>query len=234
MNQILKNIPNCITSLNILAGCMSIIAASYGTSEMWGLLGFQWAFIFIAIGAMADFLDGFVARLLKAYSDLGKELDSLCDVVTFGVAPALTLLFIMKDMDITPWLCWTTLLIPVSASLRLARFNIDARQKTSFIGLPVPANAIFWIGYASLMWKGVAFLSYWYVFISFLLLECWLMNSNISMYSLKMKSLGLKENLPCYLLVFAAGVFCFTLGVGGLFWLIIFYVLSSLVFKNRG
>ena len=232
MNKIYKNIPNFITALNLGAGCMALIAASHGTGEFWGLLGFQWAFLFMAMGAVADFLDGFAARMLKAYSDLGKELDSLCDLVTFGVAPALTLLFLMQDMDVAPWLCWTTLLIPVCAAFRLARFNLDSRQATTFIGLPVPANAIFWIGYASLMWKGVVFLSYWYVFICFLILECWLMNSNIAMYSLKVKSWGIKENLPRYLLVLAAAVFCFTLGVGGLFWLIIFYVLSSLIFKN--
>lgn len=211
---------------------MAIIAASYGDSELWSLAGYQWAFLFIAMGALADFLDGLFARLLKAYSDLGKELDSLCDLVTFGVAPSLTLYFLMKDMGVTPWLPWTTLLIPISAAFRLARFNLDTRQTTSFIGMPVPANAIFWIGYASLMVKGVAFLSLWYVFICFLIVECWLMNSNIPMYSLKVKTLSFKENLPIYLLILATGVFCFTLGVGGLFWLIIFYVLSSLAFKK--
>ena len=232
MNRIVKNIPNCITSLNLGAGCLSIIAASKGIQEFWGLMGFQWAFIFIAIGAAADFLDGLAARLLKAYSELGKELDSLCDLVTFGVAPALTLFFLMQDIAIDKWLCWTTLLIPVCAAFRLARFNLDSRQATSFIGLPVPANAIFWIGYASLMQSGVEFLSLWYVFICFLLVECWLMNSNLPMFSLKIKNFGIKENLPRYLLVLAAALFCFTLGVGGLFWLIIFYVILGIAFRK--
>ena len=232
MNKILKNIPNCITALNIGAGTLAIIAASHGTGDFWGLLGFQWAFIFIGIGAAADFLDGFAARLLKAYSDVGKELDSLCDVVTFGVAPALTLFFLLKDIAVDPWLCWTTLLIPVCSAFRLARFNLDTRQTVSFIGLPVPANAIFWVGYASLIWRGVSFLSVWYVFLCFLIVECWLMNSNIPMFSLKMKNLNFKENLPVYLLALAAGVFCFTLGVGGLFWLIVFYVFCGIVFKK--
>lgn len=232
MNVIIKNIPNCITALNLGAGYLSIIAASYGTNHFWGLLGFQWAFIFMAMGALADFLDGFAARILKAYSDLGKELDSLCDVVTFGVAPALTLFFLMKDIAVDPWLCWTTLLIPVCAAFRLARFNIDTRQTTIFIGLPVPANAIFWIGYAALMWQGIQFLSVWYVFLCFLIVECWLMNSNIPMISLKMKNFGFKENLPRYLLLLAAGIFCFTLGVGGLFWLIVFYVFCGIAFMK--
>lgn len=232
MNKIIKNIPNCITALNIAAGCLSIIAASHGTGDFWGLKGFQWAFIFMGIGALADFLDGFAARLLKAYSDLGKELDSICDIVTFGVAPALTLFFLMQDIAVDKWLCWTTLLIPVCAAFRLARFNIDTRQTTTFIGLPVPANAIFWVGYASLMWQGIGFLSIWYVFLCFLVVECWLMNSNIPMLSLKLKNLKLKENISVYLLILATGVFCFVLGAGGLFWLIIFYVLDSIAFKK--
>ena len=231
--NIIKNIPNCITALNLGAGCLSIIAASHGTGDFWGLPGFQWAFIFMAMGALADFLDGFAARLLKAYSDLGKELDSLCDLVTFGVAPALTLFFLLKDIAVDTWLCWTTLLITVCAAFRLARFNLDTRQTTTFIGLPVPANAIFWIGYAALMWQGVQFLSIWYVFICFLVVECWLMNSNIPMFSLKIKSLSFKTNIPIYLLALATGVFCFTLGVGGLFWLIVFYVFESVALIKK-
>ena len=233
MNRLIRNIPNCITALNLGAGCLSIIAASHGTSEFWGLLGFQWAFLFMAMAAVADFLDGFAARLLKAYSDLGKELDSLCDLVSFGVAPGLTLFFLLQDIGIDRWLCWTTLLIPICAAFRLARFNLDSRQTTSFIGLPVPANAIFWIGYAQLMFEGVQFLSLWYVFICFLIVECWLMNSNLPMFSLKMKNLSFKENWTRYLLVLAAGLFCFTLGAGGLFWLIVFYVFLGIVFKPR-
>lgn len=233
MNVIKNNIPNFITALNIGAGCLAIIAACHGTSEFWGLKGFQWAFLFMAMGALADFLDGLAARVLKAYSDLGKELDSLCDLVTFGVAPALTLFFLLDDIGIDRWLSWTTLLIPVSAAFRLARFNLDTRQSVNFIGLPVPANAIFWIGYASLMWRGVTFLSVWYVFLCFLVVECWLMNSNLPMFSLKVKNLSIKDNLPRYLLVIAAGVFCFTLGVGGLFWLILFYVLCGIAFKTQ-
>lgn len=233
MNILIKNLPNCITALNLGAGCLSIIAACHGTSEFWGLRGFQWAFLFMAMGAVADFLDGFAARMLKAYSELGKELDSLCDLVTFGVAPALTLFFLLQDIGVNQWLSWTTLLIPICAAFRLARFNLDTRQTTTFIGLPVPANAIFWIGYAQLMFKGVQFLSIWYVFLCFLIVECWLMNSNLPMFSLKMKNLSLKENWARYLLALAAGVFCFTLGVGGLFWLIVFYVFLGIAFQPR-
>ena len=233
MNKIIKNIPNCITALNLGAGTLAIIAASHGIGYFWGLRGFQWAFLFMAMAALADFLDGFAARLLKAYSDIGKELDSLCDLVSFGVAPALTLFFLLQDIGIDTWLCWTTLLIPVCAAFRLARFNLDTRQTSSFIGLPVPANAIFWVGYASLMWSGVQFLSIWYVFLCFLIVDCWLMNSEIPMFSLKIKNLRFKENFPVYLLALATAVFCFTLGAGGLFWLIVFYVLIGIAFRKK-
>ena len=232
MQKINRNIPNTITSLNLGAGVMAIIAASHGTGSFWGLLGFQWAFIFIGIAALADFFDGFSARMLKFYSDLGKELDSLCDIVSFGVAPAITLFFLINDLVPDKWIGWTVLLIPICAALRLARFNIDPRQTASFIGLPVPANAIFWIGYANFMSEGVEFLYQWYVFIPFLLVECWLMNSNIKMFSLKIKTLSFKENIPRYLTILAAAVFCFTLGVSGLFWLIVFYILCSISFKS--
>ena len=232
MNRLKNLIPNCITSLTLGAGCLAIIAATYGTDELWGLPGYQWAFLFMAMGALADFLDGFAARLLKAYSDLGKELDSLCDLVTFGVAPALTLFFLMRDINVAPWLPWVTLLIPVCAAFRLARFNLDSRQTTNFIGLPVPANAIFWIGYASLLRNGVDFLGWWYVFLPFIVVECWLMNSNIPMFSLKMKTFGFRKNIHVYLALIAAAVFCFTLGTGGLFWLIVFYVLDSVAYRK--
>lgn len=232
MQNIIKNLPNYITALNLGAGTLAIIAASFCLEPFWGLKGFQWAFIFIGIAAVADFMDGFTARMTHAYSALGKQLDSLSDLVSFGVAPALTLFFLLKNIGVDHWLCWTAILIPVAGAFRLAKFNIDDSQTTSFKGLPIPANAIFWIGYASFIFNGIEFLSKWYVFLCFLIIECWLMNSNIPMFSLKMKNLSLKENWQRYLLILAAGVFCFTLGVGGLFWLILFYVLCSIAFKS--
>lgn len=235
MNPITRNIPNSITCLNLLAGCMAIAAASRGSSPMWGLPAYGWAFIFIAAGALADFFDGFAARALRAYSELGKELDSLCDLVTFGVAPAMIVLNLFQESAacgaMAEWEVWSPLLIPVAGALRLARFNIDTRQATTFIGLPIPANAIFWIGYAALYAGGADVLGAWFCFLPVLLAECWLMNSPVRMYSLKMKSLRVADNWPRYLLVVAAVAFCAVLGVGGLLWLIVFYVGLSLAVK---
>ena len=231
MNFIKRNIPNCITCLNLAAGCMAIIVSSKGMADFWGLKAFQWGFLFIAMGALFDFFDGFAARALHAYSNLGKELDSLCDLVTFGVAPAIILFHVLAAIGADPWLCWTVILIPVAGAIRLARFNLDTRQATTFIGLPIPANAIFWIGYTALMYQQVEFLSEWYVFLLFLIVECWLMNSPIRMFSLKFTDYKFKNNLPRYLIAIVAGIFCASLGVGGLFWLIVFYVFCSLCFK---
>lgn len=231
--SITRNIPNTITCCNLAAGVLAIIAASHGLDPFWGLKGYVWAYIFMGIGAAADFLDGFAARMLRAYSNLGKELDSLCDLVTFGVAPALTLFYVIDAAVGDHWIKWTVLLIPVCGALRLGRFNIDTRQTVSFIGLPIPANAIFWVGYSSLIVQGIGFLTEWYVFLPVLIVECWLMNSNIRMFSLKFSSLGFKANYLRYLLALACGVFCFSLQAGGLLWLVIFYVCLSIAFKDK-
>lgn len=142
-----RHIPNFITSLNLSAGFISIIFAFRGET-----ITAAW----MILAAMAfDFLDGFTARLLGAYSETGKELDSLADVVSFGVAPAVILFtFLEKALDLSatsismqagtasPMLLLITVIMPVCAALRLAKFNVDPGQKKSFRGLPTPANAL--------------------------------------------------------------------------------------------
>lgn len=234
MNRLKRNIPNCITLLNLLSGTMAIICAFHGDSPWWGLKGWQWGAIFIGIGAVADFFDGFFARVLKAYSELGKELDSLCDLVSFGVAPALLVFNTMEGVGIVPWLKWCVLLVPAMAAFRLARFNIDARQTSFFIGMPVPANAIFWIGFCALVSDGAAFLTYPAVFIPLVILEGWLMISSLKLLSLKFHDYGFHGvNMWRYALVVAAVVSVFCMGVGGFMWLIVFYLLLSLCVKVK-
>lgn len=228
MNVITRNIPNSITCLNIAAGCMAIIMASRGSETVWGMSAYSWAYVFIGIAAVADFLDGFAARLLHAYSNLGKELDSLCDLVSFGVAPAIILYNCLETLEAAEWLKWCSILIPVAGALRLAKFNIDTRQTTSFIGLPIPANAIFWIGFTSLCYRGAGFLTEWPCFIAVLMLECWLMVSPVKLFSLKFKTWGWKGNQWRWFLIAAAPVLVFCMGVPGLFWLIVAYVLMGI------
>lgn len=232
MNRLVRNIPNCITLLNLVAGTMAVICAFRGHDPLWGLKGWQWGAIFIGIGAVADFLDGFFARLLKAYSALGKELDSLCDLVSFGVAPALLVFNVLEGLDVVPWFKWLMLLIPAMAAVRLARFNIDTRQTSFFIGMPVPANAIFWIGFCALVSDNASFLTLPAVFIPLVLVEGWLMLSSFKLLSLKFHDYKPRgANFWRYLLLCVAVVAVFCMGVSGFMWLIVFYVILSLCIK---
>ncbi len=224
MNVIRKNIPNTITVLNVAAGVLSILCGIKGSEPMCGLKGYEWGWIFIGVAAVMDFLDGFAARLLHAYSDMGKELDSLCDNVSFGVAPGVCLYAALSELPVPEWMRWLAVLIPVFTSLRLAKFNVDTRQTTSFIGLPVPANAIFWIGYIAMLYKGVEFLAQPYVFLPVILVECWLMVSELPLFSLKFKSWGWKGNQWRWLLIVTAPLLMVLLGVPGMMWLIVAYV----------
>ncbi len=234
MNAIVKNIPNAITCLNVACGTIAIIFASYGADfALAGINGYGWASIFIGLAALWDFLDGFSARLLHAYSEMGKELDSLCDAVSFGVAPAMLVFFSVADSGVMPCLRWLAILIPVFAVLRLAKFNIDTRQTTSFIGLPVPANAIFWIGFSAFLRQGCFGISQWYIFIPLVLVECWLMVSPIKLFSLKFKTFGWKGNQWRWILILSAVFFVACMGVPGLMWLIVAYVAYGLLAANE-
>lgn len=233
MNVFVRNIPNSITCLNLLAGTLSIIASFQGHDYMWGLRGYEWGYIFIGIAAVMDFLDGFAARMLHAYSNLGKELDSLCDLVSFGVAPAIALFICMDTVGFQPWTKWAALLIPIAGALRLAKFNIDTRQTTSFLGLPIPANAIFWIGYTALCYGGTEFTAQWYCLLTTVLVECWLMVSEVHLFSLKFKTWGWKGNQFRWLLIITAAALVFCMGVPGLAWLVVAYVCYGLFDSSK-
>ncbi len=200
----MKNIPNIITCLNLVSGCMACVMALNDNC-----LG---AFIFIIMAAVFDFFDGFAARLLKAYSNIGKELDSLADVVSFGVAPGMIIYVFLRNIMLdnypaSPWwyVALLAFLIPAFSALRLAKFNIDTRQTHSFIGLPVPADALFW---SSLIYLLPALdIPPVYKIIGVILcifLFSYLMVSEIPMFSLKFKSYGWRGNEARYILILAA------------------------------
>lgn len=226
MNVIVRNIPNTITCLNIISGCVAIVLASRGQQPMGALTAMQWAYIAVAVAAVADFCDGLSARLLKAYSDMGKELDSLCDMVSFGVAPAVMMYQTLLSSPVTEKWAWTSVIIAVCGALRLARFNVDTRQTTTFIGLPIPANAIFWIGTTALLTPDAGMLG-WLPVVICIVVESWLMVSPLRMFSLKFKHLGWKGNQVRWLLALVAVLSVVVMGVGGLMWLIVAYVLLS-------
>ena len=135
MNRIIKQIPNAITSMNLLCGVLGVIVTlTYDEPYT--------AFYLILAGAVFDFCDGLAARLLKAYSPMGKELDSLADLITFGLLPAIMLYKTMDFYYPGEWICYIPLIIVVFSALRLAKFNVDERQGENFIGLPTPACAL--------------------------------------------------------------------------------------------
>ncbi len=192
----IKQIPNDITGLNLFSGCVSIVFAFQQN--------FEYSFYFIILAAVFDFFDGFAARLLKVSSDIGKELDSLSDVVSFGVAPSMMLFGFFKTIDFeiigsfSKFIPYTAFIIPVFSALRLAKFNLDTRQSVSFIGLPTPANALFFASFVFL--PNTQNLIHHPITIMVLIcLFSYLLISEIPMFSLKFKSWNIKDNMAKYL-----------------------------------
>jgi CDP-diacylglycerol--serine O-phosphatidyltransferase len=226
IKAIRNNIPNAITSLNLFFGCMACIAA---LSNGCLVAPYIIAINYIALSAVADFLDGLVARWLHAVSAIGKELDSLADLVSFGLAPALILYSKMNQYD--DLLALFALLLPVFGALRLARFNVDTNQATTFTGLPIPANAIFWIGFTD--WYYQYDCPVWIVVLLIVVMSL-LMVCPLRMFSLKMHNLSsLKENWAQYLQVVATVVLVVLMGLPGLAITIALYVLLSVIKREK-
>jgi len=193
--RIIKHFPNAITLLNLVAGCLSIVSAFEGNLQIAG--------VFILIAAVFDFLDGFTARMIGAYSLLGKELDSLSDVVSFGVAPSMILFHLLKQsFGINPhegllsghWLLAIPFLVAAFSSLRLGIFNLDERQTSSFIGLPTPANALFTVGLVfglNSSWSNIFefFTTSPTLLIILIIVQSALLVCELPMFSLKLKTL---------------------------------------------
>ena len=146
---ITRHIPNFVTCCNLLSGCIAAVMAFQANYEA--------AILFIILGATFDFFDGMLARLFKVSGPLGKELDSLADDITFGFAPSVIVFSLFKEVQypaflqpVEEYFPYTAFIIAAFSALRLGKFNIDPRQSSSFIGLPTPANALFWIGEVSL------------------------------------------------------------------------------------
>lgn len=192
--SIKKHIPNTLTCCNLISGCIATSFALAGNARL--------ALLWIIVGAVFDFFDGMSARLLGVSSPIGKELDSLADDVTFGVAPAAIVfseLYVMQYPSFLQPLCcyipFLAFLIAAFSGLRLAKFNLDERQTTSFIGLPTPANALFW---GSLVVYNPGWLEgySWSVVVILLLigLSCYLLIAELPMFALKFKHWSFKGN----------------------------------------
>ena len=182
--KIIKHIPNAITSMNVLCGVFGVIAAFSGNIHI--------AFYFMLAGAVCDFCDGLAARALNAYSPMGKELDSLADLITFGMLPSIMLYKSMDWYNPGQWYCFIPLIIVVFSALRLAKFNIDERQSENFIGLATPACAMLCGSFATISHLDVLNIarpvteSPWIIPVAAVLLSL-LLVSEIPMFSMKFK-----------------------------------------------
>ncbi|HKH61434.1 MAG TPA: phosphatidylcholine/phosphatidylserine synthase [Flavitalea sp.] len=251
----MKQIPNLFTLLNLVFGCFAIIlilqtgetlvTQNEGTwvaqlpEKIW------WGSICIGIAAIIDFLDGFVAKLFRAESEIGKQLDSLADVVSFGVAPGLILYQLLRisyiseesGLDTSFWALAPAFLFPCAGAYRLARFNIDNTQRYGFRGVPIPAAGlvvaslplILLYNYFDLV---TVLLNKWLLYAIIVLLS-FLMISNLSLMALKSKDFSVRNNLPKIILILSAvvaAIFLQWLAVPVIF---ILYIILSLAFKNK-
>ncbi len=252
----MKQIPNLFTLLNLIFGCLAIIfILQNGITIQYNEEGSQliampekiWmASLCIGIAAVVDFLDGFVARLFNAASEMGKQLDSLADVVTFGVAPSLIVYQFLRisyaretdGIDVSMLYLLPALLIAGAAAYRLAKFNIDTRQQYGFVGVPTPAVGLLVASFPLIYWfsgyqmPAMLLVNKWFLYV-FIIVISWLMISEIPLLAFKFKNKNLQTFLPFIILAL--------IGITGIFmlqWLVVpvlfvAYIILSLIFKNK-
>lgn len=252
----MKNIPNFFTLLNLVFGCMAIVCIlQNGISISGDGEGATWidmpekiwfASLFIGLAAVVDFLDGFVARLFQAGSAMGQQLDSLADLVSFGVAPGLILYQFLRlayagetaSLDTSIIWLMPAFLVPCAAAWRLARFNLDTTQSYSFKGLPVPAAGLLVASFPLIYWNVNSatvhqlLLNKWVLYGTIALL-CWLMVSRLPLMALKFKDFSVKNNLPKFILLAVALAALLLLKWLAMPVIILAYVLLSLLFQKK-
>ena len=236
-----KHIPNLITLGNLLCGTVATILAVEGDLISAGL--------FVVLGIIFDFFDGFAARLLKVSGELGKQLDSLADMVTSGVVPGIVMLQLLSEEPFNVYLftegftlaTFTSLLgllLTLGAGYRLAKFNIDTRQSESFIGLPTPAMSLFVISLPLILEYGTIefvenIIRSKYFLIGVTVFLTYLMNAEIPLFSLKFKEYAIKNNFIKYLFLLISLVMLLTLQFVSIPLIITFYVCLSVVSNRR-
>ena len=228
-----RHIPNFLTSLNLFSGCMALVFVFKGNIPVFSS--------FVAACLVLDFLDGFAARLLNANSPIGKDLDSLADMVAFGVVPGAILyhlFMISPPLSLTEsW--WTgfivyfPFIVTVFSGLRLAKFNNDTRQSTSFLGLPTPAVTIFVTGLALIIqydrFHLTPLLLNSFLIAGIAMILSFLLVSEIPLFAMKFRSFGWAQNRTQYILAIISVVVVLTLQFAGIPLLIIFYLILSFI-----
>lgn len=221
--QIKKHVPNTITLLNLFCGCIALVSIANGD--------FYGGFIFVCLGIFLDFFDGFFARLFKVSSPLGLQLDSLADMVTSGVVPGYVMYSMFTMMTDNVYVPFIGFVITLGACFRLANFNIDERQTDSFIGLPTPANALFFLS-LPLIPKSMLvielFTNLWFLIV-ISLLSAYIMNAEIPLFSLKIKKLNFKDNMLPIVFLFLSVLLLLFLQFSGIPLVILMYILLSII-----
>ena len=216
-----NHIPNTITLLNQFSGIIACIFA-YNSR-------FDLALLFVLIGATLDFMDGAMARLLRVSSPLGKELDSLADVITFGLVPGMIAFRLLGPLaEVWEYMPYLGFLITLFSTYRLGKFNIDERQTTSFIGLATPANAIFWLGLAYGYQSLLSAVSPWFVLVA-VVVSSYLLVCELPMFSFKFHNFGWADNRIRYMFILGAIVLAMVFFRQSLPLIILWYVLLSVV-----
>ena len=227
-----KHIPNSITCCNLISGCIATGFAFAGNIKV--------ALLLIIIGAVFDFFDGMLARLLNVSSPIGKELDSLADVITFGLAPS-TIIFSQLHVMSYPtfleplrdYLPYAAFIMAAFSALRLAKFNLDERQSLGFIGLPTPANSLFWgsllVGVGEKLETRPWAL---YFILAGVLISSWLLVSEIPMFALKFKHWSFKGNEVKYLFLITCCPLVVIFGISSFAIIIAWYVILSAIVKQ--
>ena len=232
-NIVTKHIPNTLTSCNLISGCIAIVFALSANYTM--------ALTFIVVGAVFDFFDGTSARLLGVSSPIGKELDSLADVVTFGVAPSSMIYTLLLTLSKSGWNETLAFAVPYVAfvmaafsALRLAKFNLDERQTTSFIGLPTPANALFWgaliVGNENVFDENSYYI---YLLIILVFVSSWLLVAEIPMFALKFKHWGWRDNKVKYVFLISCLPILLIFGISGISVIIAWYICLSFLTTKK-
>ena len=232
-----KHIPNTLTLCNLICGCIAAYMALQPEPQ------YATAFYFIIGGAVFDFFDGFAARLLHVSSPLGKELDSLADDITFGMAPAAIVFAMLRQTvpAIVPEGHWAATALPFAAfliaafsALRLAKFNLDERQATSFIGLPTPANALFSGALATAAHTHIA-TTPWaaWALLAGVVASSLILVAEVPMFALKFKHFGWKGNALRYTFLIVSAALIISFGLVAVALAVVLYVLLSLLTQHR-
>ena len=228
-NRVKKHLPNAITCANLFSGCIGIVLAFKGE-----MIAASYA---IFLSAIFDFFDGLASRVLKSFSGIGKDLDSLADMVSFGVLPAVIMYQILLQAHqidkISDYLNFIAFLIPVFSALRLAKFNVDTRQAENFIGLPTPANAILIASFPLILDHHNRFytepLQNPWVLSVLILVMCTLLVIEVPMMSLKFKNTDFNQNISRYLLLPFSAILILFFKFAAVPVVIVMYITLSLI-----